>query len=246
MADLGDFGRAVAQAHGRPADVDVFRFHGEPSELPANISDLVLMEFADNVKVTQAAEQAGIAWVARAEAAMTAEPSQANHDGLTAAEQALTTSRLDSMAGMFVYIHSCIGAEHFPRFRRVCVRDGVKAPELMELCAQIMSAVADRPTQWPSDSTDGPSTTGDSWTASSASPERTPGLPPYGSPAGTWTPDVRLTREPPLESTLPQAGAVFMVQDPPRPETPLERQHRELGQYNVPVGKLLTSIPSSG
>lgn len=179
MADLGEFGRARAVAHGEDLDPDSFRFHGERFEVPQALSPLVLMEFAYEAKVNHAAHEQATARQGKAQGVLDQSSSPAQRavaqDELTAAETAVSTANTMHMAAMYSYIRECIGDAQWPRFRAVVLREAVDDDELMDVCADIFSAVAGRPTRRPSGSSDGPSSTGVTSTDGSDSPGATPG-----------------------------------------------------------------------
>lgn len=229
MADLGEFGRARvverAAEDGVPVEPDVFRFHGERFEVPAHLSSLVLMEFAHDATVNDAALTAAQSRVARAADEADAagddvhRKSQAAAE-LSAAEHARAEAVTANLSAMYRYIRACVGDEQWDRFRAVVLREGVDEDELMLVCGSLFEAVAARPTRRPSASPDGPSPTGVGSTAGSGSPEATPG--PGRVIAG---------------EVLEPSGRVLAM------PTPLERQNAEFEQWLKPVP---TRIHSSG
>lgn len=181
--DLGEFGaaRVVERAieDGTPVEPDTFRFHGEQFEVPANLSSLVLMEFAHDsqaydtarktaqARVDQAQRDADTATNPTARAAAEAE--------VSAAQVSLNEAMASTLSAMYRYVRACIGDGQWDRFRAVVLADGVDEDELMLVCGALFSAVAGRPTRRPSASPDGPSSTGDGSTDVSGSPAATPG-----------------------------------------------------------------------
>lgn len=216
MADLGEFGRAVADYHG---DEDTFRFRGERFVVPALLSDLVLMEFTAEVKRLQRAATDAEARRDNARAvaarAATAQEREAAEREASAAETEILSADSEGTEAQYAFIRGCIGDGQWRRFRDVAVRAGVGGDELMDVCARIYEAVAGRPTRRPSDSSDGPSSTGDGSTASSASPE------PTGGPA-----------RPAADSSV-ILGEVIEL-------SPAQRQQMAFRAQMVPVEALLT------
>ena len=176
MAELGEWGRAVADYHQEP---DTFRFYGEKLEVPAALSSLILMEFTATVKQLQrdvtAAEARRDQATALAERAGTAEEREAHEAEAKAAEVDIMSADSAGTEAQYAFIRGCIGDGQWDRFRRAAVANGVQGDELMNVCARIYEAVAGRPTRRPSGLPDGPSSTGDGSTGNSASPEPTPG-----------------------------------------------------------------------
>lgn len=74
------------------------------------------------------------------------------------ADRGLDTDDTAGMAALDGLIDQCLRPEDIDRFDEVCDRERPSAEELMEFVAKMMTAITDRPTRRPSDSSDGPST----------------------------------------------------------------------------------------
>lgn len=222
MADLGEFGHAIATHDGEP---DTFRFYGEVFEVPAALSPLPLMRFAWRQKVVdQAAEQAERRRD-RAQALMDSARSEVERASRqpewSAAELAVAEAGLDRMATMYEFMTGCLpDPGQWARFEQAAVRNHAQADELMAVCSAVFAAVAGRPTSRPSESSDGPWTTGAESTVNSGWPEPTPGQPPQ--------PTDSLLAEP-----LP----------PVRVLTENELQRLQIRAQMAPVGQLLAATP---
>jgi hypothetical protein len=88
----------------------------------------------------------------------------------SAAKSGLNTSDMDGLAAMHALLEDSLDPEDWPRFQRACIDAKIQADELLEVIKELIEAVAARPTQQPSDSSDGqqgttPSSRGDSSTA---------------------------------------------------------------------------------
>lgn len=218
MADLGEFGHALAELDDEP---DTFRFHGEQFQIPAGVSPLPMMRFAWRQKVVNQAEEQATAKREAAQAQMDRAYSDAaravHQDTLTAAEMAQTEASLDRMACMYEFMQGCLPDEdEWQRFQRTAIKHRVQADELMQVCSAIFAAASGRPTSRPSGSSDGPSNTGDTSTGVSASPGPTGGPRP---PDTAWEPD-------------PNQVRVL---------TAAELQRRQFFSDTVPVGELLAA-----
>jgi hypothetical protein len=198
VAHLGEFGRARALEKA-PDEPDTFTFHGQQFEIPGGISIVVLMDFiADQQEASTAREEA-----------------LASKDDV---ELVAASNRL--LACMRDYCRSCLGTEAaWRRFDRVCRKHAVDIDELMEVCAAIFSAVAARPTTRPSESSDGPSSTGAGSTDGSDSQAATPGPSPHD------------------DGDLIQGEILGEVIE----LTPAQRQLRDVREQMVPVGVALRS-----
>jgi hypothetical protein len=188
MADLGEFGRAIATHDGEP---DTFTFCGERFDVPAALSPLPLMRFAWRQKVVDLADEQAKGRRERAQAlvdsARNEQERAARFPALSAAELAVTEAGLDRMAAMYEFMRGCLpDDESWARFESAAVRYGVEADVLMEVCSAIFAAVIGRPTSRPSESSDGPWTTGAASTENYAWPEPTPGPPLHLT---AWEPD---------------------------------------------------------
>jgi hypothetical protein len=87
-----------------------------------------------------------------------------------AAKSGMDTAEMDGLAAMYALLEDSLDPEDWPRFQRACIDAKIQADELLEVIKELIEAVAARPTQQPSDSSDGqqgttPSSRGDSSTA---------------------------------------------------------------------------------
>jgi hypothetical protein len=220
MADLGEFGRAIATHDGEP---DTFTFCGERFGIPAALSPLPLMRFAWRQKVVDLADKQAKDRRDRAQEQMdrafTDTARAVWQPELSAADLAVTEAGLDRMAAMYEFMRGCLpDDESWARFEATAVRFGVDADVLMEVCSAIFAAVIGRPTSRPSESSDGPLTTGAESTGSYGWPEPTPGQP--------LQPTDSLLEEP-----LP----------PVRVLTENELQRLQIRAQMAPVGQLLAA-----
>ena len=85
------------------------------------------------------------------------------------AQRGAQAEELEGMAAMYRLITSCIVTEDVARFEQTADEHDCDAEELMEVCGTLYRAVAGRPTQRPSASADGSSTTTESSRAPSSS-----------------------------------------------------------------------------
>lgn len=85
------------------------------------------------------------------------------------AQRGTQAEELEGMAAMYRLITSCIVDDDVARFEKVADDHDCQADELMEVCGKLYVAIAGRPTQRPSVSADGSSTTSESSKESSSS-----------------------------------------------------------------------------
>ena len=63
---------------------------------------------------------------------------------------------LAGLAAMYELLEQCIAAEDWERFQQVAMRTKAKGDELMGVVGKVIQALSARPTERPSDSSDGP------------------------------------------------------------------------------------------
>lgn len=78
------------------------------------------------------------------------------------------SSDMDGLAAMYDLIKACIHRDDWSRFERVADDNSASEDELFEVVGQVLGAQADRPTERPSDSSDGPSAIAPSSTSTPA------------------------------------------------------------------------------
>lgn len=76
---------------------------------------------------------------------------------------------MEGLAVMYVLLKSCFTEQDWHRFEALCLQHNSTHAELLEVVKQIFEAVAARPTQRPSDSSDGPASTSPSSAEDSSS-----------------------------------------------------------------------------
>jgi hypothetical protein len=221
MADLGEFGRAIATHDG--GEPDTFTFYGERFEVPAALSPLPMMRFAWRQKTYALADEQAKRRRDTAQKRMDAARNDAERavvqPELSAAALAVDEVGLDLMATMYEFMTGCLPDEStWQRFQRVALEHAAPADELMGVCSAIFVAVSGRPTSRPSESSDGPWTTGVESTVSYGWPEPTPGQLPQPT-------------ESLLEEPLP----------PVRVLTENELQRLQIRAQMAPVGQLLAA-----
>ena len=87
----------------------------------------------------------------------------------TLAKRGVDSDDMEGMAAVDKLIDQCLRPEDVERFDAVCDRERPDFQELMAFVAQVVEAIANRPTQRPSDSSDGPTPTTTSSTDDSSS-----------------------------------------------------------------------------
>jgi hypothetical protein len=213
MAHLGEFGQQVADFEG---EADTFSFHGEVFEVPARLSSLVLMRFADAAKRAQDQQEDARARRAAAQAALGRAVTDGARDAAaaeaSAADYAFATAETSGTAAMYRFVRECIGEDQWARFEAHAVRVGAGQEELLAVAGAIYQAVSGRPTRRPSDSSGGPSSTGVGSMDGAGSPVATPG-----------------------PSPLPEASVGQVVE-----LTEAARQRAEFATQMRPVGVLLS------
>jgi hypothetical protein len=85
------------------------------------------------------------------------------------AEQGIDDADMSAVAAVDRLITQSVKPEDLGRFDALCDKERPSVDELMEFIGTVISEVTDRPTERPSDSTDGPSTTATSSAADSSS-----------------------------------------------------------------------------
>jgi len=221
MAYLGEFGRAIQDAEGEP---DHFSFYGDQFVVPARASSLPIAKFAWQTKVFQKAQSQAEERRDIARGMVQRARSQEEWDDAQLAEATasgeVVQAGLDSLAAIWEYLRSTITDEtEFERLYVKAIEVGADTDELFEVCAQIVQAVAGRPTRRPSGSSDGPSSTGRGSTVPSVSGAPTSGPEPHGTQV--WEPPVA------------QSGWA------PPPMTAAEKQRAEFREQMRPVGELV-------
>jgi hypothetical protein len=144
VANIGDFGAAVREVKkARSGDPDTFTFYGETFRIADEIGVMPLMEFA------------------------------------AAASSGLDSAEVEGMAAMYAMLADCLADEErdengklvrpaeFPRFRQVAKQHKADGDTLLAVCTRVYEVVSGRPTEQPSDSSDGQSST-----SPSSSPSR--------------------------------------------------------------------------
>jgi hypothetical protein len=86
-----------------------------------------------------------------------------------AAKSGVDSNDLDGLAAMYDLLEQCLADDEWPRFEKHADRHRADGDELMEIVSKVFEVLSERPTQRPSDSSDGPSTTTSSSTAGSSS-----------------------------------------------------------------------------
>ena len=179
MAFLGEFGRQAADYDG---EADSFTFYGEQFEIPARLSGLVMLRFADQARGADALTSEG---TARAEAgraalarATTGEERAAAEAEVAAGEQMFGEGTSAGGAAQRRFLRDCLGEGQADRFEEVAMRVGAPIDELLYVAGMVYATVSGRPTQRPSSSSGGPLTTGLGSTDGAASPVATPGPSP--------------------------------------------------------------------
>lgn len=149
MASIGEFGAAAREADP-DQEPDTFKFYGETFAVAERVGAMPLLRFAAVAEEgTQAEEMEGLAAMHELlRDCLIAEPITAEVDGETK-----------------------VIAHGWSHFQKVAASNKVDAEELMEVCGAIYQAVSGRPTQRPSVSTDGPSSSGESSKELSSSEE---------------------------------------------------------------------------
>ena len=75
---------------------------------------------------------------------------------------------LEGLAAMKALLRDCLVPGDWARFQKVAQENKSELAEMMKICAVVYETVSARPTERPSDSADGPSTTGESSKAPSS------------------------------------------------------------------------------
>lgn len=86
------------------------------------------------------------------------------------AQSGVDSRELAGLAAMYDLIEQCIAEQDWPRFEKAADRTRADADELMQVVQDVMALVAARPTERPSDSSDGPPATATNSTVASSSP----------------------------------------------------------------------------
>jgi hypothetical protein len=147
MALIGTFGRELDVSELEP---DYFAFHGEHFTVPARVSALPIMRFA---WATNAAN-------GRSNTAQSAERRARTEADKIAAKKEQAAAEMDMLAALHVFLRDTIGEHQWEQFERLAQIHGDDIEEIMHVAQAIYATVVDRPTQRPSDSSDGPSTSG--------------------------------------------------------------------------------------
>jgi hypothetical protein len=98
------------------------------------------------------------------------------------------TTDMQGMAAMYRMLKGCIHAEDWPRFRKTAMDHNAAPDDILPIVGAIWEAVTGRPTPRPSDSPDGPSTTGTVSKVDSSSPVTAPPSPEPTPPPDSSSP----------------------------------------------------------
>lgn len=93
------------------------------------------------------------------------------------ADSGAQADELAGLAAMHELLRDCLAPGDWPRFQKVAADHKADAEELMQVCGAVYQAITGRPTQRPSASADGSSTT----TASSRAPSSSEASSPLGA-----------------------------------------------------------------
>lgn len=159
---IGSFGREVDVDELEP---DWFTFHGEQFTVPARVSALPIMRFA---WATNAADGRSNTADSRLRRAVT-------EDERTRAKAEKAAAEMDALGALHVFLRDTIGEHQWESFERLARIHGDDIDEIMRVAQAIYATVVDRPTSRPSDSADGPSTSGTGSPVGSVSQEPTAG-----------------------------------------------------------------------
>jgi hypothetical protein len=72
------------------------------------------------------------------------------------AVRGIDSSSPEGMAAMYVVLRACIVADDWDRFEQLALRERLTHTDLLEVVTQAFEVISDRPTERPSDSSDGP------------------------------------------------------------------------------------------
>lgn len=87
-----------------------------------------------------------------------------------AARQGVDGGSLEGMAAMYDLLAQCFAPEDWERFQDVATRERASEEELTEVVRKAIEFISERPTQRPTESSGGPSSTGATSAADSSSP----------------------------------------------------------------------------
>lgn len=87
-----------------------------------------------------------------------------------AAVRGVDSDSPEGMAAMYVLLKACFAAEDWDRFERLALAERLTHAELLAVVTQMFEAVTERPTERPSESSDGPEVTSQSSEVDSSSP----------------------------------------------------------------------------
>jgi hypothetical protein len=152
MASLGDFTPEIRT--DVVADPDTFTFCGEEFELPPTSGAGSFLQFAFKMKLAQEQGERG----------ESAEKRARTDEGRAAARVEKSQSDMNAMSAVYSLLTSVLGESQMDRLARAIDRSGVPIDQVFGLVNQIEAAVSARPTKRSSDSSAGPSTTGESST----------------------------------------------------------------------------------
>jgi hypothetical protein len=79
----------------------------------------------------------------------------------TLAQRGVDTDDMEGMAHIDRMVDQCVRAEDAQRFDDLCDREMPTFEELMGFCMEVIAEITERPTERPSDSSDGPATMSD-------------------------------------------------------------------------------------
>lgn len=87
-----------------------------------------------------------------------------------AAVRGVDSSDAEGMAAMYVLLKACFVAQDWDRFEKLAISERLSHADLLDVVQQCFTAVAERPTERPSDSSDGPADTAPRSEVDSSSP----------------------------------------------------------------------------
>lgn len=156
--DVGDF--TPTETTDTTAEPDTFTYFGEVFAIPATIGAGALLRFTWLIKSAQGQEQRG----GQKQRSARTDTEKVN------AQVEIIEAGISASSAIYELLRACLGDDQMERFLTTADSNGVAQESLMEVCDRIQSVIAGRPTRRSADSSDGPSTNGESSTDGGSGP----------------------------------------------------------------------------